>query len=358
MDGWDYLLKFSPELLVTGLVLCVLAYNALALHPKINSDVSFANRVLKYHASANPSMYNRALGIKTLIEDRPTLISQVEAKQAIAASRSVSEGLVINEANNANENSLVQPTPDSIQNLITNQIHTYQTKPGDTLSQIAEKYRVSPQTIIWSNHLSGNSLKAGQELRIPPVDGTLHTVGNNDTLPDIAKTYHVSMESIISYNGLQNAEDIEPSEVLIIKGGTVTLPSAKHIEGRVKGVRSKAATGGYEAPTPADVDFGTGHEFPWGYCTYYVSTRRHIPWGGNAKQWLVNAKAAGAVISKQPTAGAIMVSKAGRWGHVAMVESVSQTHFKVTEMNYIKHGVVNDREITIGSGEYDGFILP
>ena len=82
------------------------------------------------------------------------------------------------------------------------------------------------------------------------------------------------------------------------------------------------------------------HEFYGGYCTWYVSLKRKIPWNGNANQWLTNAKNAGFFTGDSPVQGSIMVTSHERFGHVALVEFVTwdrdgkwQT-FQVSEMNW------------------------
>jgi len=82
------------------------------------------------------------------------------------------------------------------------------------------------------------------------------------------------------------------------------------------------------------------HEFYGGYCTWYVSLKRKIPWSGNANQWLTNAKNAGFFTGDNPVPGSIMVTSHERFGHVALVESVTWNRdgkwqtFQVSEMNW------------------------
>ena len=35
------------------------------------------------------------------------------------------------------------------------------------------------------------------------------------------------------------------------------------------------------------------HTFYWGNCTWYVAQYKNVNWGGNANQWLTNARAKG-----------------------------------------------------------------
>ena len=54
-------------------------------------------------------------------------------------------------------------------------IRVYVVQEGDTLSEIAELFDVSMNTIRWENDL-GKTLRIGQELRILPVTGIRHTI--------------------------------------------------------------------------------------------------------------------------------------------------------------------------------------
>ena len=99
------------------------------------------------------------------------------------------------------------------------------------------------------------------------------------------------------------------------------------------------------------------HYFPYGYCTYYVSTRRPIYWSGNAIAWLANARAAGFATGSEPQAGAIMVTTEGGWtGHVAMVDAVNGDQVTISEMNYVGWGVISTRTISASYGAIRGYI--
>jgi len=100
------------------------------------------------------------------------------------------------------------------------------------------------------------------------------------------------------------------------------------------------------------------HRFPYGYCTYYVSTHRDIPWSGNAISWLSGARAYGFATGSTPSVGAIMVtSEGGRTGHVALVDAVNgDGTITVSEMNYEGFAVVSSRTISATYGPIMGFI--
>ncbi|EHT6212349.1 CHAP domain-containing protein [Staphylococcus pseudintermedius] len=88
-----------------------------------------------------------------------------------------------------------------------------------------------------------------------------------------------------------------------------------------------------------------------GQCTYYVFDRVGGAIGstwGNASNWASAAAAAGYTVNNRPSAGAILQTTQGAFGHVAYVESVgSDGSIRVSEMNYgYGPGVVTSRTIS------------
>ncbi|MCB0229299.1 MAG: LysM peptidoglycan-binding domain-containing protein, partial [Anaerolineae bacterium] len=66
---------------------------------------------------------------------------------------------------------------------------TYTVQLEDTVLAIAEQFHLNPNTIIWANQEDLSQpffMEVGQSLRIPPVDGVLHTVTDKDSLDSIA----------------------------------------------------------------------------------------------------------------------------------------------------------------------------
>jgi len=103
-------------------------------------------------------------------------------------------------------------------------ITTYVVVPGDTLSAIAQRFQVSVDTIKWANGLELNPdlLRVGQELIILPVSGVYHVVEEGETLAQIARRYKVQPEAIVEYKGnnLKSIDEPLPvGKVLIIPGG-------------------------------------------------------------------------------------------------------------------------------------------
>jgi len=97
----------------------------------------------------------------------------------------------------------------------------YTVQPGDTISDIAENFGISVNTILWENNLSSYKIiQPGDKLAILPTSGIRHKVVKGDSLNSIAKKYDVEAEKIIEANLLADASDITIGEALLIPGGT------------------------------------------------------------------------------------------------------------------------------------------
>ena len=110
-----------------------------------------------------------------------------------------------------------------------------------------------------------------------------------------------------------------------------------------------------------------GNHFAYGFCTYYVATRRCVPWLGNAGSWFIAAAQMGYKEGSLPIAGAIVVFRPGvdgvsSEGHVAYVEAVGPAagiptgDFKLSEMNFAGWNEVDYRVISDASADIEGFI--
>ncbi|MDD3861327.1 MAG: M23 family metallopeptidase [Candidatus Gracilibacteria bacterium] len=99
-------------------------------------------------------------------------------------------------------------------------VHTVE--GGQSLSVIAETYGLNVETIMWENKLANaNSLRVGQKLVIPPVNGLSYKVVAGDTLDKLATKYKIEKAAIIAQNDLEGEA--------LIKGQSLFLPGAKQI---------------------------------------------------------------------------------------------------------------------------------
>ncbi len=199
----------------------------------------------------------------------------------------------------------------------------YVVQGGDTVSSIAKKFRITTLTIKWANKLKDiDSLKPGQKLIILPTSGVLHTVKSGETLDEIAQHYGVRLNKIITQNNLKN-NVIRIGQKLIIPGGKIKeTPTPRRLASSYSSTRR----------VPYYYPRGRNH-FPYGYCTYYVATKRYVPWSGNAGAWLYNSRYYGYSTGYVPRTGAIVVTTESWVGHVAYVEAVKGNYITISEMN-------------------------
>ena len=104
----------------------------------------------------------------------------------------------------------------------TGQISVYVVRKGDTLSEIAEMFGVSTNTIVWANNIKASSIKEGQELVILPISGVRHVVKSGDTVKSLATKYKADFDEILSYNGLAANAKIKPGDIVVIPDGVIS----------------------------------------------------------------------------------------------------------------------------------------
>lgn len=198
---------------------------------------------------------------------------------------------------------------------------TYVVVDGDTVSDIADKFNVSANSVRWSNGLTGDWVEVGKKLTIPPIDGFVYKVKEGDTIKSLASRFSTSEAKITAFNDIELTGLVANKNIVIPDG-------AKQVQ-RAAPVRSfRAATYGYNG-------------YDYGYCTYHVANQVSVPvnWG-NAKWWDDNAARTpgwGVIYSPGPgevPAGAILVANGGYYGHVAYVERVNPDgSLFISEMN-------------------------
>lgn len=103
----------------------------------------------------------------------------------------------------------------------------YQVQKGEKLSDIVGpqgkfKY-TSINSVKWLNNIKADNLKEGTIVKIPPIDGIVHTVSPGETIYSIAKKYNINAQSIINYpyNDFADQEtyQLAQNQILYIPGG-------------------------------------------------------------------------------------------------------------------------------------------
>ena len=125
-------------------------------------------------------------------------------------------------------------------------ISLYVVRPGDSLSQIADMFGVTPSTIMWSNDIKkGTGVSVGQTLVILPISGVRHTITKGDTLASIAKKYGGDAEEIMDFNGLTTVS-LVAGDVVIVPDGEIAAPAKSSSTKKVVATSNKTvSTSGY-----------------------------------------------------------------------------------------------------------------
>ena len=131
----------------------------------------------------------------------------------------------------------------------SDQISLYVVRDGDTLSQIADIFNVSINTIRWANDIGAKeSIQPGETLVILPVSGIRHTVKKGDTLKSIVTAYHGDTDEVLQYNGLTERALLTVGDVIVIPNGEIPAPkgsSAQTSTARSTGSGGVVASDGY-----------------------------------------------------------------------------------------------------------------
>jgi LysM repeat protein len=135
------------------------------------------------------------------------------------------------------------------------EISVYTVREGDSLSEIAEMYSVTSNTILWANDINkASSIRPGDTLVILPIVGVQHEVAKGETLASIVKEYDADFDEVLDYNNLTSADDLTVGTELMIPGGnmhTATKVAARPAPSKSTG--SVASGAGLSHPAPGAV---------------------------------------------------------------------------------------------------------
>ncbi len=104
---------------------------------------------------------------------------------------------------------------------VSDKIVVYTVQDGDTLSEIAESFDVSMNTIRWENNLSGQTISVGQKLNILPVTGVKHIVKKGDTISKITDKYDAELEDTLIFNGLSKGDGLKQGDIIFVPNGII-----------------------------------------------------------------------------------------------------------------------------------------
>ena len=135
----------------------------------------------------------------------------------------------------------------------SDQISLYVVHEGDSLSQIAQMFGVSVNTIVWANNLRGTVIAPGQTLVILPISGVRHIVKKGDTLKTIAKKYSGDFEEVLSYNDLSESSSLAIGDIVTVPNGEVKQVAVSSRNGRSTYASQPEYYGYYKWPVAGGV---------------------------------------------------------------------------------------------------------
>ena len=253
----------------------------------------------------------------------------------------------------------------------------------------------------------GDQVKPGQKLIVSDQEeGILYVVQKERSLKLFSEFYRLNIEDLMTFNYISDdSEMLYPGQELFINVteqramdlGLVEKPQPKLPKDEVlkpKYVAPKKTSNGgvkplisasFEVPNVAVVKKSriikqwyhnpkVSNGFAVGYCTWYAAmqapsifkytsdSKQERAFGGNAKNWYANAKAAGYSVGQTPRVGAIIVYSQLRSsaGHVGIVKAYypDSGEMIIEDMNYAGKYIVTQRWENASRSEIIGYIYP
>ena len=139
---------------------------------------------------------------------------------------------------------------------VSDKINIYTVQKGDTLSEIADTFGISVNTIRWENNIGGQSISVGQKLNILPVTGVKHIIKSGDTVSKIATKYEADADDILIFNDISKGDGLKKGDILFVPNGIIKPVVAKAsavVSGKVSVSNTKAPLGYYLRPVGGPV---------------------------------------------------------------------------------------------------------
>lgn len=360
----EMLFRNKINLIYTATFVLIMSVAFIGSSSNIEDEIQVNN--ISAIESTNPvsEKTNETSGIDEVSEVNVVANLAETANLAIApntASLSVSVAVLQESKVQASDSGLEKPKILEVSSE-KREITVYKTIQEEPIQQIAEKFGITAQTVKWTNNLKEDTVEAGKELRILPIDGIVYKIKSGDKLSDIAGKYQASLERIISYNSLEDENSIKENQEIVIPGGILpenerpdyvapvqTSYQTSYGVSSANSFASTVITSNYNAKA--------GNAYAWGNCTWYVYNMRPDigSFWGNASSWAISARAAGYRVDNVPAVGSIAqwnpyASGHSGYGHVAYVEAVnSDGTITISEMNVRGLGVTSRRTISASS---------
>jgi LysM repeat protein len=111
------------------------------------------------------------------------------------------------------------------------EVRDYTVAQGDSVFEIASKFSIKPETLLWANYdlLNDNPdmISVDMPLKVPPVDGVLYQWKEGDTVDSVAASFEADPQAILSFPG-NNIDLTNP----VVQPGTWVMVPGGHREFR------------------------------------------------------------------------------------------------------------------------------
>jgi murein DD-endopeptidase MepM/ murein hydrolase activator NlpD len=173
--------------------------------------------------------------------------------------------------------------------LIETEVKTYVVQEGDTLYDIAYRFRISVVTLVHANDITDpDAIRPGSRLQIPPVSGLVYKVKAGDTIASIAEEYKADPQDIIDFNYLFPPLKLAVGNKLIVPFAQVPQPTP---------VYTASSTSGY---LPSSSGSCSSASFSWPVTSRVINRgwmgSYHPAWDLQASYETVRAVGSGKVV--------------------------------------------------------------
>jgi len=292
-------------------------------------------------------------GVITLLATGIGTIPSIEANGAHAPSSAIA-ALQARRAQLIAELAAMQPSISAAGGSVNSAESLFNAQQTRVLNQRKQLAKLNAMLLTLSSQLNSNDATAAQDkAQLAGITrATYETSGNNQVLAavlsagsfnqaidDLKAANQVSQQVLDLVERLAAASHAIVAEQNSIRGDAV---SAQNLEGQLAAQSDRFLTlledrntlfSGLKGPARqiageiANIDNqiaaleagphvgsgSCGNHFAYGFCTYYVATRRCVPWLGNASSWYIAAAQMGYKEGRVPVAGAIVVFWPGAW---------------------------------------------
>jgi murein DD-endopeptidase MepM/ murein hydrolase activator NlpD len=196
----------------------------------------------------------------------------------------------------AQPHTTISESPTAVPDAPIRRTEIYRVQPGDTVLALAERFGITPGTILSANGgLGGNAdlLSLGQELVIPPLSGVVHEVEPGETLASIAERYQVDIDTIIAHqeNNLSEPYSLQVGQKLLLPGAELpNTPFAGYAWTSSSGESTIPASGSFVWPTAGVISQGVW----WGHVAIDLATQPGTPIYASDAGYVVEAGWSGA----------------------------------------------------------------